>query len=177
MDELDLPSRLFESGYEPSGGKRVNNYFNLRWIDIIKQALEQEHLDLLTESQFGRILMMGGHTFSVIFLHYLLSRQLITEKEFELWWLFAGQPIRYAIQDFALVTGLICGESGGLDSESTSQGVGRGRGSGKGKSSASIWDELFHGEVALTVVTIREIEGNNQAGSMVLIIHLLPTSL
>ncbi|CAG7871540.1 unnamed protein product [Brassica rapa] len=110
MDELELPSRLFETGYEPTGKKRVNNYFNLRWIEVINSALEDEDLTMLNASRFGQVLKMRSHTFFVMFLHYLLSRQLITEKDFELWWLFVGKPIRYAIQDFALVTGLNCGQ-------------------------------------------------------------------
>jgi len=34
IDELDLPSRLFETDFEPTGKKRVNNYFQYygRWI-------------------------------------------------------------------------------------------------------------------------------------------------
>ena len=59
---------------------------------------------MLSASQFGQVLKMGSHTFSVMFLHYLLSRQLINEKDFKLWWLFVGKPIPNAIQDFALVT-------------------------------------------------------------------------
>ncbi|KAL0814356.1 hypothetical protein Bca101_070799 [Brassica carinata] len=47
MDELELPSRLFETGCEPTGKKRVNNYFNLRWIEVIKSALEDEDLAML----------------------------------------------------------------------------------------------------------------------------------
>lgn len=52
---------------------------------------------------------MGSHTFSVRFVHQLLSRQLVTQKLYELWWVFAGKPIRYGIEDFALVIGLNCG--------------------------------------------------------------------
>ncbi|KAG2280936.1 hypothetical protein Bca52824_052156 [Brassica carinata] len=122
---------MFEAGSEPSGRKRVNNYFNLRWIDIIKSALEEEDLEMLNESQFRRVLQMGSHTFSVMFLHYCLSRQLLTAKEYELWWIFVGKPIRYAIQDFA---------------QAAEKGIGRGKASGKGKSSMSIWDDLFRGE-------------------------------
>ena len=62
---------------------------------------------MLSTSQFGQVLKMGSHTFSVMFLHYLLSRQLINETDFELWWLFVEKPIRYAIQDFALITASI----------------------------------------------------------------------
>ncbi|KAF8102851.1 hypothetical protein N665_0191s0002, partial [Sinapis alba] len=156
MDELGLPPRLFETGFEPFGRKRVNSYFNLRWLDLIKQALEDEHLEMLTTSQFGRVLQMGGHTFSVMFMHYLLSRQLVTEKELELWWLFAGKPIRYAIQDFALVTGLNCGDSGGLGGDANENGIGRRKGASKGKASTAIWDELFRGEEKPTVSWIME---------------------
>ncbi|KAG5400552.1 hypothetical protein IGI04_015159 [Brassica rapa subsp. trilocularis] len=80
-------------------GMRVNNYFNLRWIKVIKSALEDENLAMLNASQFGRVLKMGSHTFFVMFVHYLLSRQLVTENDFELQWFFVGKPIRYAIQD------------------------------------------------------------------------------
>ncbi|KAG2311453.1 hypothetical protein Bca52824_023010 [Brassica carinata] len=146
MDELGLPLRMFEAGSEPTGRKRVNNYFNLRWIDIIKSALEEEDKQMLNDSQFRRVLQMGSHTFSVMFLHYCLSRQLITAKEYELWWIFVGKPIRYAIQDFALVTGLNCADGVGLMGEAAEKGIGRGKASGKGKSSMSIWDDLFHGE-------------------------------
>ncbi|CAN7056788.1 unnamed protein product [Brassica rapa subsp. trilocularis] len=137
---------MFEAGSEPSGRKRVNNYFNLRWIDLIKNALEEDDLEMLNQSQFRRVLQMGSHTFSVMFLHYCLSRQLVTAKEFELWWIFVGKPIRYAIQDFAMVTGLNCGDGVGLAGEPPEKGIRRGKASGKGKSSMSIWDDLFRGE-------------------------------
>ncbi|CAN6990615.1 unnamed protein product, partial [Brassica rapa subsp. trilocularis] len=71
MDELDLPSRLFETGFEPTGKKMFNNYFNLCWIEVIKSALEDEDLAMLNASQFGQVLKMGFHTFSVMFLHYI----------------------------------------------------------------------------------------------------------
>nr|VDD01085.1 unnamed protein product [Brassica oleracea] len=168
MDELGLPLRMFEAGSEPSGRKRVNNYFNLRWIDIIKSALEEEDLEMLNESQFRRVLQMGSHTFSVMFLHYCLSRQLVTAKENELWWIFIGKPIRYAIQDFALVTGLNCGDGVGLTGEAAEKGIGRGKASGKGKSSMSIWDDLFRGEEKPTPGWIMErlVKGKKYKGRL-----------
>ncbi|KAG2332157.1 hypothetical protein Bca52824_003337 [Brassica carinata] len=135
MDELELPSRLFETGYESTGKKRVNNYFNLRWIEVIKSALEDSDLAMLSASQFGKVMKMGSHTFSVMFLHYILARQLVTDKDFELWWLFVGKPIRYAIQDFALVTGLNCGPIVGVNHQTKGKGA-RGKGTAKSKSSS-----------------------------------------
>lgn len=58
---------------------------------------------------------MGHHTFSVGFVHYLISRQLVTKKNYELWWIYSGKPIRYEIEDFALVTGLNCSPIGGSE--------------------------------------------------------------
>uniref|UniRef100_A0A1J3GC12 DUF1985 domain-containing protein n=1 Tax=Noccaea caerulescens TaxID=107243 RepID=A0A1J3GC12_NOCCA len=108
MEDMGLPERMFMSGNEPTGRKRVNNYFTLRWVDHIKQALEEDQLELLAQSQFGSLMRMGNHTFAVMFVHYLLSRQLLTKKKYEMWWVFAGKPIRFGIGDFALVTGLNC---------------------------------------------------------------------
>ena len=109
MEELGLPERLFETRYEPTGRKRINNYFNLRWIEVVKAALSDAQQEMLAESQFRLLMLMGAHTFSVMFVHQIFSRHLVTRKMCELWWLFAGKPIRYGIGDFALVTGLNCG--------------------------------------------------------------------
>ncbi|XP_033145455.1 uncharacterized protein LOC117133426 [Brassica rapa] len=149
MEEVELPSRLFETGFEPVGRKRVNSYFNLRWIELIKLALDEEDLEMLQGTQFATVLRMGGHTFSVMFAHYFLSLQLVTLKEFELWWTFAGKPIRYAIEDFALVTGLNCEEPPASSMREQEKVVVRAKGNAKGKgttSKSSIWEALFGGE-------------------------------
>ncbi|KAF8084767.1 hypothetical protein N665_0702s0005 [Sinapis alba] len=146
-------------GFEPTGKKKVNNYFNLHWIEVFKSALEDDDLAMLNASQFGKVLQMGDHTFSVMFLHYLLSRQLVIEKDFKLWWLFVGKPIRYAIQDFALVTGLNCGELCESHRPENNKGCARGKVRGKGKassSSSSIWDVLFRGEEKATTSWIMD---------------------
>ncbi|WZZ68630.1 hypothetical protein YC2023_080000 [Brassica napus] len=59
MDELELPSGLFETGCEPTGKKRVNNYFNLRWIEVIKSALEDK-VDLISKRFGFRYLCLGS---------------------------------------------------------------------------------------------------------------------
>ena len=88
MEELGLSERLFLTGYEPTGRKRINNYFNLRWIEVVKAALSDSQQEMLAESQFRQLILMGSHTFSVMFAHQMLSRQLVTRKLYELWWLF-----------------------------------------------------------------------------------------
>ncbi|KAL9308758.1 hypothetical protein AtEden1_Chr1g0043891 [Arabidopsis thaliana] len=43
-------------------------------------------------------------------MHALLCRQLVTKKKYELWTVFGGYPLRFALPEFACVTGLPCGE-------------------------------------------------------------------
>ncbi|CAN7023924.1 unnamed protein product, partial [Brassica oleracea var. botrytis] len=83
MEELKLPERLFHTGFEPSGRKRINSYFNLRWIEVINQCISTEQKEMLADSQFRQILHMRQHTFSVMFVHQLLCRQLVTRKLYE----------------------------------------------------------------------------------------------
>lgn len=97
-------------------------------IGNIKLALTEEYMDKVVDYRFGRLLHMGHHTFSFMFVHYIVFHQLVTAKKYELWWTYSGKPIRYAIDDFALVRGLNCEPLG-----TTSETV-RVRGRGKGKS-------------------------------------------
>ena len=133
MEELELPKRLYQTEFKHTERKRTNNYFNLRWIEVVKAALSDAQQEQLAESQFRQLILMGAHTFSVMFAHQMLSRELVTRKLYELWWLFAGKPIRYGIWDFALVTGLNCGTP-----PTTSlhcQRLGKGEKKGKGRQS------------------------------------------
>lgn len=84
-----------------------------------------------------------------MFVHYILSRQLITKKKYELWWVFAGKPIRYAIDDFALVTGLNCGKEGFTFEKM----VGKSRRRGVNVASP-MWKSLFGTEPKPTVTWI-----------------------
>ena len=153
MEELGLPERLFETGYEPTGRKRINNYFNLRWIKVVKTALSDAQQEMLAESQFRQLMLMGSHTFSVMFAHQLLSRQLVTRKLYELWWVFAGKPIRYGIGEFALVTGLNCGTP--PTASVAEQRVAKGKKKGKSKAKqcggdGHVWQSLFGSEETIT---------------------------
>lgn len=107
MEEEELPERMFQTGEEHDRDSRINSYITLRLIETIKTAIEVEHMEQLLSSQFRRVMQMGHHTFSVRFVHYILCRQLVTKKQYELWWLYAGKPIRFGINGFVLVTGLM----------------------------------------------------------------------
>ncbi|XP_024004130.1 uncharacterized protein LOC112081589 [Eutrema salsugineum] len=103
-----FPERFFKFGYEPQN-KKVNTYFQLNYLDAITFALEDDHIAKLMDSQFGKLFQAGNKiASSVRFLHYLLSRQLVTSKKKEIWCLFSGQPIRFSMREFAIAVGLDC---------------------------------------------------------------------
>ncbi|XP_024008040.1 uncharacterized protein LOC112084022 [Eutrema salsugineum] len=88
-----FPDRLFALGNEPAN-KKVNTYFQLPYLETISHALEEDHMEKLSLSQFGKIIETGNKiASSVRFLHFILSRQL---------------PIRFSIREFAITTGLDC---------------------------------------------------------------------
>ncbi|CAN7105046.1 unnamed protein product, partial [Brassica rapa subsp. narinosa] len=61
-------------------------------------------------SSFGKIIDIGDKpSFSGRFARYMMSRQLKVKKKHEVWFRFAGQPIRFSLREFAIVTGLPCG--------------------------------------------------------------------
>lgn len=146
MEEEGLPRRMFQTGFEPTDHKRVHSYFTLCWVESIKPALDEEYLKMFQNSQFSRLMGMGKQTFSVMFVHYLLSRQLLTKKKYELWWLFEGKPIRYGVNEFAFVTGLNCG-SRPTSETSRKRKHARGNDSKRnkrsGKGGGRMWAELF----------------------------------
>ncbi|KAF8084362.1 hypothetical protein N665_0721s0019 [Sinapis alba] len=106
---LTLPERMFAIGDEPIG-VRVTPYHKPFAISKILRALEEDEIDLLRRSQFGRLLEIAEKlTFSGCFGRYLMSRQLRVRKKHEAWFLFAGKPVRFSLREFSLVTGLNCG--------------------------------------------------------------------
>ncbi|KAF8051931.1 hypothetical protein N665_1642s0006 [Sinapis alba] len=91
---LTLPERMFAIGDEPIG-VRVTPYHKPFAISKILRALEEDEIDLLRRSQFGRLLEIAEKlTFSGRFGRYLMSRQLRVRKKHEAWFLFAGKPKR-----------------------------------------------------------------------------------
>ncbi|XP_024011263.1 uncharacterized protein LOC18018899 [Eutrema salsugineum] len=100
--------RLFALGNKPKN-KKVNTNFQLPYLDTISYALEEDHMGKLSLSQFGKLIEAGNKiASSVRFFHFILSRQLVTKKKKEVWCLFAGQPIRFSLREFAITTGLYC---------------------------------------------------------------------
>ncbi|KAJ4904656.1 Uncharacterized protein Rs2_18607 [Raphanus sativus] len=108
--EVELPQMVFADGEEPVG-VRVLTYQSSRAINTILNALNEAEIQYLRESSFGKLIEIAEKpAFSGRFARYLLSRQLKVEKKHEAWFRFAGNPIRFSLREFAIVTGLPCGE-------------------------------------------------------------------
>ncbi|ESQ43390.1 hypothetical protein EUTSA_v10015567mg, partial [Eutrema salsugineum] len=96
-----LPKRVLGDGCYPVGA-RLNIYSKASVIGLLVEALKgTEDLEKLLHSQFGKLfhLPVARCCNSAKQVHALLSRQLVTTKKHEIWFLFGGQPLRYLIQD------------------------------------------------------------------------------
>ncbi|KAF3595684.1 hypothetical protein DY000_02022814 [Brassica cretica] len=100
---LSFPDRMFAMGDEPLG-IRVTPC-----ISKILNALDEEELRFVRESSFGKLVEIAEKpAFSGRLGRLMFSRLLKIRKKHEAWFLFAGNPIRFSIREFALVTGLNC---------------------------------------------------------------------
>ncbi|KAG2308793.1 hypothetical protein Bca52824_028541 [Brassica carinata] len=110
MEDILLPQRMFAAGDEPLG-ERVNLYQKLKTTRAIINALEPDELDFIRNSTFGKIIAIEEYPiFSGAFGQYVVVRMLKVNKKYEVWFLFAGNPIRMSLREFAIVTGLNCGK-------------------------------------------------------------------
>ncbi|CAN6847243.1 unnamed protein product [Brassica oleracea] len=107
---MTLPEMMFTDGEEPVG-VRVLTYQSSRSINTILNALEEEEIQFIPQSSFGKLVDIAEKpAISGRFARFLLSRQLKVEKKHEAWFRFAGKPIRFSLREFVIVIGLPCGE-------------------------------------------------------------------
>lgn len=107
----NLPPRIFIRDYYPTGA-RINAYSKLELLAEITVALKgTPELERIHKSQFEKIFKIPARktSFSGKIVHKLLCRQLWTSKPHEVWFVFGGQPIRFSLRVFGIVTGLKCG--------------------------------------------------------------------
>ena len=105
-----FPDRMFAMGDEPLG-IRVTPYHKPSCISKILNALEEEEVRFVRESPFGKLIEIAEKpSFSGRLWRFLFSRLLKIRKKHEVWFLFAGKPIRFSIREFTLVIviGLNC---------------------------------------------------------------------
>lgn len=76
-----IPPMIFAVGEEPVG-VRVLTYLSSGAITRIYNALEEEEVQIIRQSSFGKIMdLVDKPVFSGRFARYILSRQLKTKKK------------------------------------------------------------------------------------------------
>ena len=91
--------------------RRVLQYQSSWSINTILNELHEDEIQYLRSTPFSKIVEIAENlAFSGRFARFMLSRQLKVEKIHEVWFQFAGKPIRFSLREFAIVTGLPCGE-------------------------------------------------------------------
>nr|XP_018483955.1 PREDICTED: uncharacterized protein LOC108854791 [Raphanus sativus] len=105
-----IPDMMFAVGEEPVG-VRVLTYQSSGALKRIFTALDAEEIAAIRSTSFGKLVDIAEKpVFSGRFARCLLSRQLKTKKKYEVWFRFAGKPVRFSLREFAIVTGLPCGK-------------------------------------------------------------------
>ncbi|XP_024007315.1 uncharacterized protein LOC18011507 [Eutrema salsugineum] len=142
-----LPKRVLGDGCYPVGA-RLNIYSKANVIGLLVEALKgTKDLEKLLHSQFGKLfhLPVARCCNSAKLVHALLSRQLVTMKKHEIWFLFGGKPLRYSIREFKEITGLNCNPE--PDSTEEEEDVEKTR----------IWKDLFGRATAMNVFDVLEM--------------------
>ncbi|KAL0702129.1 hypothetical protein Bca4012_058251 [Brassica carinata] len=107
---MALPPRIFRAGEEPVG-VRVTFYHKPGGLRLILDTLDEAELNVIKSSPFGKFIELADQTpYSGRVGRYMLSRQLKVSKKYEAWFIFAENPIRFSLREFAIVTGLPCGK-------------------------------------------------------------------
>ncbi|XP_024028424.1 uncharacterized protein LOC112093705 [Morus notabilis] len=81
-------------------------------LEVIRQNLDPEtEMPILRGSVLGHLILMSENMmYFGVLTHYLLLRQIETEKKHELWFLVNRKLARFGMKEFALITGLNCEE-------------------------------------------------------------------
>ncbi|XP_019082811.1 PREDICTED: uncharacterized protein LOC104701606 isoform X2 [Camelina sativa] len=116
--ETEFPKRLFRDGFEPQV-KKINNSCRISILGKVKQALPKEYEKVKNDPVFSHVFALyeNGLGYSGRLIHSMMSRQLVTKKKREIWFVFGGKPLRFSMQEFHAVTGLKCTADSSCDLE------------------------------------------------------------
>ncbi|XP_024009390.1 uncharacterized protein LOC112084478 [Eutrema salsugineum] len=106
-----LPERLFATDRFPIN--RINVYSKPDTLTFLHDVLrDTPEFETILNSPFGRLfdIPAASAPISCKLIHSLLTIQVVTKKQYEIWIVFGGQPFRFCLPEFGQVTGLSCGE-------------------------------------------------------------------
>ncbi|XP_031743220.1 uncharacterized protein LOC101221625 isoform X32 [Cucumis sativus] len=123
-DEVDVhkeyPLLLPRSSWATT--QRINLYSKLDVISIIKNTLNERQLKKFKKSCFGNFLDLKISKFSSQLFYHLIRRQCCSKNRNELWFNLEGRIHKFGMKDFALITGLNCGELPAIDMSKIQKG-------------------------------------------------------
>ncbi|ESQ38765.1 hypothetical protein EUTSA_v10029439mg, partial [Eutrema salsugineum] len=106
-----LPTRLFATDRYPSN--RLNIYSKPDTLTWIQDTLENTPVfEEIRNSFFGKLFefLVARCPILCKLVYGPMARQLITKRKYEMWTVFGGQPMRFSLKEFGLISGLPCGE-------------------------------------------------------------------
>lgn len=153
-EDSQLPKRLLSVDCYTSQS-RLNIYSKLKYLGVAAKVLmETLEWDLISNSQFVKFFMypVARCTHLAKFIHSLICRQLITNKNHELWFVYGGKPLRFSIREFRIAIGLHCGP---IPSE---EEIGR----HQNFKTVAVWYLLFGEQIVVTVHEIAHMLEENK---------------
>lgn len=105
-----LPQRLFATDRYPCN--RLNIYSKPDYLAFIRHILrDTQEFEIIKASCFGKLFDLPARQCPVSckLIHSFLTRQLVCVDKHTLWSVFAGNPLRFGLQEFGTITGLPCG--------------------------------------------------------------------
>lgn len=109
----ELPKRLFKEGEETQVIQINNNCRMVCYMERLKEWLPKELKEVKKDHVFAPVFKLyeNGLGFSARVIHSFLCRELVTYKEYELWFVFARRALRFSLLEFHAITGLECNTS------------------------------------------------------------------
>jgi len=148
-----LPERVLARGFFPKDA-RLNIYSSPELLEEIAEFLGgSSDFERLLKSQFGKLfkypVCQTAHSAKLI--HGLLSRQLVTKKRHEFWFIFGGKPLRFSLREFHITTGLECRPIPSEEEILSHQKI----------VSKPVWNSLFGSKKDVTVTDVLDMLGKD----------------
>ncbi|CAN7012263.1 unnamed protein product [Brassica oleracea var. botrytis] len=108
---LTLPELKYPIGSEPKEKKvSINQHSTSMYISIVESILTADEIERV-RGFLGPVMRLSGRSemkLSGKTVYGILTRSIVTVKKNEAWFHFAGQPMKFSIREFHMVTGLKC---------------------------------------------------------------------
>ncbi|KAH0784943.1 hypothetical protein KY290_004541 [Solanum tuberosum] len=87
---------------------RVSSHTNCNAVTLLKSKLDDRQLQIFRGTPFGCFLDLPRVVVQNQLIHSLLLRQVVPEREDELWFKVNGTKLRFGLAELGIITGLRC---------------------------------------------------------------------